>query len=86
MTGREFVVALETQGFVVKRRSSSFVWMGRDDQTLMVDLDSMIPDGFLDKILGSSRRSSHAPASGGRRSRPSSLSLLARPPRAIPKA
>lgn len=78
------MVALEMQGFVVRRRSSSFVWMGRDDQTLMVDVDSTIPDGFLETLLGS--RKSLTPASSGRRSRPSSLNVLGRSPRMIPKA
>jgi len=84
MTGREFVVALETQGFVVRRRSSSFVWMGRGDQVLMVDLESTIPDGFLDTLLASKK--SYSPPSGGRRSRPSSLRGLGHFPRSIPKA
>lgn len=76
--------ALEVQGFVVRRRSASFVWLGRGEQVLMVDLDSAIPDAFLDRILAPRR--SVAPASGGRRSRPSSLGVLGRSPRPTPKA
>ena len=80
MTGREFVKALESQGFVVRRRSTSFVWMGCGDQILMVDLESAIPDGFLETLLASKK------SSGGRRSRPSSLGSLGHFPRSIPKA
>ena len=76
--------ALEAQGFVVRRRSTSFVWMGRGDQILMVDLDSAIPDGFLETLLASKK--SYSPPSGGRRSRPSSLGTLGHFPRSIPKA
>ncbi len=76
--------ALESQGFVVRRRSTSFVWMGCGDQILMVDLESAIPDGFLETLLASKK--SLFPSSGGRRSRPSSLGSLGHFPRSIPKA
>jgi len=80
MTGREFVQALETQGFIVKRRSSSFVWLARGDQSLMVDEEAVIPQAFLESLLG---RGSQPPA---RQSRPSSLRALGHFPRAVPKA
>jgi len=73
------------QGFVVRRRSTSFVWLGRGEQVLMVDLDSAIPDAFLDRLLAP-RRSGSPPSSSGRRSRPSSLGMLGRLPRVTPKA
>lgn len=85
MIGREFVRALETQGFVVRRRCKSFVWLSRGEQSLMVDEDAIIPQGFLDGVLG---RRSHPPPSavGLRPSRPSSLGSLGRSPRPVPKA
>ena len=51
MTGREFVAALETHGFSVRRRSRSFVWLARGEQTLMVDEDATIPEAFLQRIV-----------------------------------
>ena len=80
MNGREFVKALETQGFSIKRRSSSFVWLARADQSLMVDEDALIPQAFLETLLG---KRSHPPA---RQSRPSSLRALGHFPRSVPKA
>lgn len=65
MTGREFVKALEAQGFIVKRRCKSFVWVGRGEQQLMIDEGSTIPDAFLERLLGRS----HPPPSARRHSR-----------------
>lgn len=67
MTGREFVEALEMHGFGVRRRSKSFVWLARGEQTLMVEEDATIPEAFLARLLGP-----HAPPSR-RPSRPTSL-------------
>ena len=82
MTGRDFVAALEAHGFVVRRRSTSFVWLGRADQILMVDLESRIPEAFLERLLG--KGTAHEQPSGPRRSRPSALGH--HHPRSIPKA
>jgi hypothetical protein len=54
MVGRDFVLALERHGFVIKRRSRSFVWVSRGEQTLMLDEDASVPDGFLARLLGTS--------------------------------
>ncbi len=81
MTGREFVKALEEQGFSIKRRSSSFVWLARGDQTLMVDEEAVIPQAFLDRLLG---MRSLPPAS--RPASRSSSRALAHFPRGVPKA
>jgi hypothetical protein len=51
MTGRQFVVALESQGFVTRRRCKSFVWLARGEQTLMVDEEATIPEAFLARLL-----------------------------------
>lgn len=51
MTGREFVAALETHGFSVRRRSRSFVWLARGEQTLLVDEDATIPEALLQRIV-----------------------------------
>lgn len=53
MTGRDLVVGLERAGFSERRRSRSFVWLARDEQVLMVDEESVVPDDLLDKLLGS---------------------------------
>ena len=89
MTGREFVGALEKHGFTVRRRCKSFVWLLRGEQSLMVDEDSMVPETFLERLLGSvtTTRHSRAPLSAGRRtSRSSQLGLLGTSPRETPKA
>ena len=54
MVGRDFVLALERHGFVIKRRSRSFVWISRGEQTLMLDEEASVPDGFLARLLGTS--------------------------------
>jgi hypothetical protein len=51
MNGRDFVVELERNGFVVRRRSSTFVWVARGDQTLMIDVESTVPDAYLARVL-----------------------------------
>ena len=84
MTGREFVGALERNGFTIRRRSKSFVWLMRDEQSLMVDEESTVPEAFLDRLLGAGSR---APLSSGRRtSRSRDLGLLGSSPRETPKA
>ena len=65
MTGREFVLELEREGFAVKRRCRSFVWIARGEQTLMLDEDATVPDKFLHSVLGP--RSQPPPASVRRR-------------------
>lgn len=61
MTGRDLVVGLERAGFSERRRSRSFVWLARDEQVLMVDEETVVPDDLLDKLLGISERSSTVP-------------------------
>jgi hypothetical protein len=51
MNGRDFVVELERHGFVVRRRSRTFVWIARGDQTLMLDVEATVPDTYLARIL-----------------------------------
>ena len=51
MTGREFVVELERKGFVVRRRSRTFVWIARGEQTLMLDEEADVPDAFVLRVL-----------------------------------
>ena len=89
MTGREFVGALEKHGFTVRRRSKSFVWLLRGDQSLMVDEESTVPEAFLERLLGAAPQSRHsrAPLSAGRRtSRSRELALVGGSPRETPKA
>jgi hypothetical protein len=52
MTGRDFVVELERHGFVIRRRSRSYVWIARGEQTLMLDEEASVPDTYLARILG----------------------------------
>jgi hypothetical protein len=80
MTGRELSDALEEAGFVVRRRSTSFVWMARGDQVLMIDLEARIPEGYAARILGVTLV---PPESGVARSASSALGSF---PRAMPKA
>lgn len=80
MTGREFVAALEKYGFTVRRRSKSFVWLLRGEQSLMVDEDSTVPDAFLERLLAS------APPPSRRPSRSGALSMFGSSPRETPKA
>jgi hypothetical protein len=54
MTGREFVSELERKGYVVRRRSRTFVWIARGEQTLMLDEESDVPDAFVGRILAAS--------------------------------
>ncbi|CAN5922265.1 hypothetical protein BH11MYX4_BH11MYX4_13990 [soil metagenome] len=54
--------------------------MARAEQILMIDLDSKIPERFLDRLLA---KDSLAPPSAPRRSRPSALGGF---PRSMPKA
>ena len=69
MTGRELVVVLERHGFIVRRRSRSYVWVARGEQTLMLDEEASVPEAYLARILdpGSasapSSRRSHPPSS-----------------------
>lgn len=87
MTGRDFVSALEKQGFQIRRRSKSFVWLLRGDQSLMVDEDANVPEAFLDRLLGPKPRLSRAPLSGGRRpSLSRSLGSVGSSARPVPKA
>ncbi|MDB4944375.1 MAG: hypothetical protein JWP97_3909 [Labilithrix sp.] len=86
MTGREFVGALEKHGFTVRRRSRSFVWLLRGDQSLMVDEEANVPDAFLERLLGPSARPSRAPRSSRRPSLSRSLGSIGSPARAVPKA
>ena len=51
MNGRDFVAELERHGFIVRRRSSTFVWVARGDQTLMLDVEATVPDTYLARIL-----------------------------------
>ena len=51
MNGRDFVAELERHGFTVRRRSSTFVWVARGDQTLMLDVEATVPDTYLARIL-----------------------------------
>ncbi|AKV03122.1 hypothetical protein AKJ09_09785 [Labilithrix luteola] len=55
MTGRELVAGLELAGFQIRRRSKTFVWLGRGEQVVMVDEESTVPDDMLDRLLRSSR-------------------------------
>lgn len=50
---------LELQGFVIRRRSKTFVWIARGEQTLMLDMEADVPDAFAVRVLASS----HAPVS-----------------------
>lgn len=54
MTGREFVSELEQKGYVVRRRSHTFVWIARGEQTLMLDEEADVPDTFAVRILAHS--------------------------------
>jgi hypothetical protein len=54
MTGRDFVSELERKGFVVRRRSRTFVWVARGEQTLMLDEEADVPDTFVLRILAHS--------------------------------
>lgn len=56
MTGRDFVVELERHGFVVRRRSSTFLWVGRGEQTLMLDVEATVPETYLARILATRSR------------------------------
>ncbi len=80
MTGRDLVVELERHGFVIRRRSRSFVWIARGDQTLMLDEEATVPDTYLARILTPPTRSptsirppnsTRRPASGRPSGRPS---------------
>jgi hypothetical protein len=51
MVGREFVAELLRHGFIIKRRSRSFVWVARGEQRLMVDEEAEVPDGLLARLL-----------------------------------
>ena len=51
MTGRQFVAELERRGFVVRRRSRTFVWIARGEQTLMLDEEADVPDAFVLRVL-----------------------------------
>ncbi len=63
MTGREFVAELEKLGFVIKRRSRTFVWVAREEQTLMLDEEADVPDAFARRVLQDAGR----PPRGSRR-------------------
>lgn len=52
MVGRELVEQLERHGFIVKRRSRSFVWIARGEQAVMLDEEASIPEGILAHLLG----------------------------------
>jgi hypothetical protein len=66
MTGRQFVAELERKGFVIRRRSRTFVWIARGEQTLMLDEEADVPDAFVLRVL------QHSMPPGSRRSgRPS---------------
>jgi hypothetical protein len=54
MTGREFVGELERVGFVIRRRSRTFVWIARGEQTLMLDEEADVPESFIRRILAHS--------------------------------
>ncbi|MDB4934987.1 MAG: hypothetical protein JWP87_1959 [Labilithrix sp.] len=71
MTGREFVVELERQGFVIRRRSRSFIWVARGDQTLMLDEDATIPDVYVMRLLGPRSRPPMSTRRGALSTRPS---------------
>lgn len=51
MVGRELIQELERHGFVVRRRSRTFVWISRGEQTLMLDEEATVPDGFVVRLL-----------------------------------
>jgi hypothetical protein len=68
MTGREFIVELERQGFAIKRRSKSFVWISRGEQMLMLDEEATVPDKMLITVLGARTK---PPPSARRSLRPS---------------
>jgi hypothetical protein len=61
MTGHDLVEALEREGFKIRRRCRSYVWIARGQQTLMLDEDATVPDAFLERLLGP--RSHHPPSS-----------------------
>jgi hypothetical protein len=60
MNGRDFVLELERRGYVIQRRSRTYVWISRADQVLMLDEEATVPEHFLAKVLG---RGSHPPPS-----------------------
>jgi hypothetical protein len=51
MVGRDLVLELERRGFAVKRRSRSFVWVSRGEQTLMLEESATIPDDLVAQVL-----------------------------------
>jgi hypothetical protein len=55
MNGRDFVVELERRGYVIKRRSRTYVWISRGEQVLMLDEEATVPEHFLINVLGPSR-------------------------------
>ena len=61
MTGRELVCGLQRAGFSERRRSRTFVWLARDEQVVMVDEETTLPDDMLEKLLGSDPRSQPVP-------------------------
>lgn len=80
MNGRDFVAELELRGFLVKRRSRSYVWLARGEQMLMVDEEAAIPEAYLANIL---RHAAHPPA-GPRRSLPPRRSTSPPRPSVLP--
>lgn len=64
MTGREFVGALELQGYTIRRRCKGYVWLARGEQTLMVEEDASIPEAFLEALLSPRARPSRPSAVG----------------------
>lgn len=57
MTGSELLAALEQCGFTILRRSTSYVWLGRGKDVLMLDHDGDVDDGVAEKILERARKS-----------------------------
>ncbi len=55
MRGSELVAAIEREGFAITRRSSTCVWLARDDQTLLVDVNAELPDVEAEAIMAQVR-------------------------------
>jgi Holliday junction resolvase len=54
--GRELIEALEREGFAVVRRSTSYVWLGRGKDVLLLDQDGEISDDVAHQLLERARK------------------------------
>jgi hypothetical protein len=61
VAGSQLLATLELYGFTIIRRSKRFVWVGRGNDVLMLDLDGDIDDDVAEQILERARKVSTQP-------------------------